>query len=295
MSDITYRVRHRTAYRYTGRVDLSHGLAHLKPLESDSQSVLSYNLILLPEPGFVSERTDYYGNNRHYFEIQQSHDSLESVSTFTVVKQHEKELSNPLSGEAWDGERALCPIEDSKGFPVAEMVEPSVACPENCEGLADFVAPSLVPGRDTLELAADLMSRIYTELAYVPGATTTTTPLEEVVRGKKGVCQDFSHLLIAALRQHQIPSRYVSGYLETVPPPGQEKLQGADATHAWVEVWSKKTGWIGFDPTNNLIPTGQHIKIAHGRDYFDVQPVAGLFIGSGSQSLEVEVDVERIS
>jgi transglutaminase-like putative cysteine protease len=145
-----------------------------------------------------------------------------------------------------------------------------------------------------MELVEELMSRVYTEFEYDPGATDTSTPIQEVLEKKRGVCQDFAHVMIVALRRIGIPVRYVSGYLETLPPPGQKKLQGADATHAWIEAYSKASGWVGFDPTNDRIPAHQHIKIAHGRDYFDVQPLRGMFIGNSSQKLVVEVDVERI-
>ena len=144
-----------------------------------------------------------------------------------------------------------------------------------------------------MEIVSELMTRLHQEFEYVPGATDISTPVHEVIEKRQGVCQDFAHLMIVALRRIGVPVRYVSGYLETVPPPGQVKLQGADATHAWVEAWSEKTGWLPFDPTNNMMPAHQHIKLAHGRDYFDVQPLKGLFIGSGSQKLVVEVDVER--
>jgi transglutaminase-like putative cysteine protease len=145
-----------------------------------------------------------------------------------------------------------------------------------------------------MDLANEVMGRIFTEFRYVPGATDTGTPLETVMKQKTGVCQDFAHVMIAALRSVGIPVRYVSGYLETLPPPGKPKLQGADASHAWVEVWTQATGWVGFDPTNTLIPAARHIKVAHGRDYFDVQPLKGIFLGTGTQSLLVQVDVERM-
>jgi transglutaminase-like putative cysteine protease len=156
------------------------------------------------------------------------------------------------------------------------------------------MAPSLQPGADIFAVARNLMERIYRDFDYTPGATQTTTPIGEVLETRKGVCQDFAHLMIAALRSAGLPARYVSGYLETVPPPGKKKLQGADASHAWVEVWTPAFGWIAFDPTNNKLAGDRHIKIAHGRDYFDVQPLRGMFVGSGTQTLQVGVDVERI-
>ena len=176
---------------------------------------------------------------------------------------------------------------------LGNYILPTQACPRIASA-GSFLAPSLVPWRDVMDLANEVMGRIFREFQYVPGATDTTTPLETVMKQKQGVCQDFAHIMIAALRTVGVPVRYVSGYLETLPPPGQTKLQGADATHAWVEVYTEASGWVGFDPTNNKIPGGQHIKICHGRDYFDVQPLKGIFLGTGTQELVVQVDVQRM-
>jgi len=294
MSEYRYRIRHLTAYRYTGRIDLCHSMAHLTPREDGGrQEVLASRVDIAPLPHFQVQRSDYFGNETRYFEIQGSHDSLEVVSTLTVVKRAEA-LPTAHSGLAWDDEsnRPVAGDCDGQGRFVGDFLLPSAACPF-VDSLDAFLAPSLQPGRDGLELAYELMGRIHSEFQYFPGATDTTTPLGELLERRQGVCQDFAHVMIAALRRIGMPVRYVSGYLETAPPPGQEKLQGADATHAWVEVYAPATGWIGFDPTNRMIPVHQHVKLAHGRDYFDVQPLKGLFMGSGSQELVVEVDVER--
>ncbi|MEM6279486.1 MAG: transglutaminase family protein [Verrucomicrobiota bacterium] len=293
MEDYRYRVRHLTTYDYSGRIDICHSIAHLKPRENEHQEVLSHRVDVTPEPFFRAEREDYWNNGTLYFEIQGSHDRLEVLSTLTVEKQV-GETMEPKSGVAWDDkkERLRSGDSDEAGLYFANFLLPTRICPF-VEAIDAFLEPSLTPGKDSMELASEIMTRIYKEFSYVPGATDTTTPLETVMETKKGVCQDFAHVFIAALRRVGIPARYVSGYLETEPPPGQEKLQGADATHAWIEAYSRKTGWLGFDPTNNRIPEHQHIKIAHGRDYFDVQPLKGLFVGSGGQVLSVEVDVER--
>ncbi|MDF1852059.1 MAG: transglutaminase family protein [Verrucomicrobiales bacterium] len=289
-----YRVRHRTAYDYTGRIDLCHSVAHLRPREEGDQEVLSHRVDVSPEPHFQVDREDYYDNGTLYFEIQGSHEHLEVVSSLTLVKTV-KEIVDPRSGVAWDdlAQRAKPSDAEESGLYLANFLLPSRACPRE-PAIDAFLQPSLAPGKDSMELVEELMSRVYTEFEYDPGATDTSTPIQEVLEKKRGVCQDFAHVMIVALRRIGIPVRYVSGYLETLPPPGQEKLQGADATHAWVEAYSKANGWVGFDPTNDRIPAHQHIKIAHGRDYFDVQPLRGMFIGNSSQKLVVEVDVERI-
>jgi transglutaminase-like putative cysteine protease len=293
MKEYRYRVRHLTTYQYGGRIDICHSIAHLSPREDDHQNVLSHRVDVTPTPFFRVDRQDYWHNGTLYFEIQGSHDRLEVLSTLTVEKQVGDPVL-PLSEEAWDDKKQkLRPGDhDEAGVYFANFLLPTRTCPF-VDGIDEFLKPSLSPGKDSMTLVSELMTRVYEEFAYVPGATDTTTPLVELMKLKKGVCQDFAHVMIAALRRVGIPARYVSGYLETLPPPGQEKLQGADATHAWIEAYSRKTGWLAFDPTNNRIPSHQHIKIAHGRDYFDVQPLKGLFVGSGGQVLTVEVDVER--
>lgn len=293
METYRYRVRHLTTYQYSGRIDLCHSITHLRPREDSGQEVLSHRVDVTPVPFFQVEREDYWNNGTLYFEIQGSHDRLEVLSTLTVEKEVGAPVP-PVSGVAWDNRKQrLRPGDhDEAGLYFANFLLPTRACPF-VDGIDLFLAPSLTPGKDSMELVSEIMTRVYKEFAYVPGATDTTTPLATVMKHEKGVCQDFAHVMIASLRRIGIPARYVSGYLETLPPPGQEKLQGADATHAWIEAYSKKTGWVGFDPTNDKIPVHQHIKIAHGRDYFDVQPLKGLFVGSGGQVLSVEVDVER--
>lgn len=294
MSELTYRIKHRTSYEYSGRIDLCHSLLHLRPCEEKGQNVVEHKIHISPSPGFQSVRKDYFGNTTQYFSIQQSHGRLEVTSFVTVTKQ-EVTPEIPDSGITLDNEAQLSEMANGfeSGIPLLNFLEPSCACP-NIEQLDTFLKPTIISKHEIIEIAHDLMSRIFTDFTYLPGATQVSTPLIDVLAKKHGVCQDFAHVMIAALRRIGIPARYVSGYLETVPPPGQEKLQGADATHAWVEAYTPKTGWVGFDPTNDQIPGHQHIKICHGRDYFDVQPLRGVFLGAGSQKLLVEVDVERV-
>ncbi|MDA0766337.1 MAG: transglutaminase family protein [Verrucomicrobia bacterium] len=294
MSTVRYHVRHRTAYVYSGRIDLCHSLAHLAPREEVGQEILAHHLDVSPAPHYQMARKDYFGNGTNYFAIQGSHAEFAVISTFTVEKSDLVPVL-PDSGLSWDRawNRRLMVEQDETGICFGNYLLPTASCP-SLEDIDAFLAPSLKPGREIMDLVNELMARIYTEFDYVPGATDNSTPLQVVLEQRKGVCQDFAHVMIAALRRINIPARYVSGYLETIPPPGVKKLQGADASHAWVEVHSPAGGWIGFDPTNNKIPGHQHIKIAHGRDYFDVRPLRGTFLGSGGQKLSVEVDVERV-
>ncbi len=292
MNQVRYRIRHRTAYTYSGRIDLYHSLAHLRPREDEGQETLAHRIEVIPEPKVRAERRDCFGNITNYFSIEQSHDFLEVIATTTVLRP-ERAANLPDSKVAWNDLVVAPSQKDASGVRLANYLLPTPAFP-SFASVSGFLAPSLVPGRDTMALVNEVMGRIFNEFDYVPGATETGTPLETVVQQRAGVCQDFSHVMIAALRTVGIPARYVSGYLETQPPPGKAKLQGADASHAWVEAWTPATGWVGFDPTNNLLPSSRHVKICHGRDYFDVQPLKGIFLGTGTQCLHVEVDVERM-
>lgn len=291
MKDLVYHVRHRTAYRYSGRIDLCHSITHLKPRRQPGLQVLAHHLEISPPPQFRTERFDSFGNPVLQFSIEASHGSLDVTSTLTV-RRSEKAPPRPFAGRAWDAANASDRATDDEGELLVDCLLPTTACPR-LDAVDAFLREDLHPGLDAMEVASALMGRVFHEFDYVPGATDTSTPLQVVMEMKKGVCQDFAHLMISALRGIGIPTRYVSGYLETMPPPGTEKLQGADATHAWIEVYSKATGWVGFDPTNNCLPGNQHLKICHGRDYFDVQPLKGIFLGSGTQALKVEVDVNR--
>ncbi len=160
--------------------------------------------------------------------------------------------------------------------------------------IVDYARQSFLPGRTMFEATYSLMQRIYHEFEFKPGFTTISTPLSAVMKAGKGVCQDFAHLAIACIRSLGLPARYISGYLETLPPPGKEKLSGADASHAWFSVFMPGQGWVDFDPTNNQLPGQQHITCCWGRDYADITPLKGVIINSGSHSLAVSVDVKRI-
>jgi transglutaminase-like putative cysteine protease len=159
---------------------------------------------------------------------------------------------------------------------------------------ADYAAPSFPPERPLLEAVADFTSRIFREFKFDRRATTTATPLDEVLKHRRGVCQDFAHLAIAGVRSLGLPARYVSGYIETQPPPGKVRLVGADASHAWFSVWCPGHGWIDADPTNDLLPKDRHILIAWGRDFSDVSPLRGVVLGGREHSLDVSVDVARL-
>lgn len=289
-----YHIRHQTTYRYEEPANLGHNLARLRPLDLPTQSCLEHKLSVSPTPDFRSTRIDGFGNHTEYFAIQRPH--LEMVITaesrVEVLPQTQLLLETCC---AWNEVPAL--LRASRDPEHADAREFTLASPyiPVSPALAAWAAPDFKPGRPIHEAILALNSRIFTEFAFKPGFTDVTTSVDQVFREKAGVCQDFAHLMIATLRTLGIPARYVSGYLETEPPPGKPKLVGADASHAWVSAFIPGRGWAEFDPTNNTTPTLRHIVTARGRDYGDVSPIRGVTTGGTSHQLKVAVDVTPIS
>lgn len=290
-----YRIVHRTAYHYSTTVSLCHNLAHLRPRNLATQTCLGHRLDIDPLPMDFAEHTDFFGNHVSYFSIQQPHSNL------TVTATSEIEL-NPGNGQLaleadspWDRVRQRLAQPDSDVLREnRQFVLDSPLVPTG-HALADYASPSFPHGRPLLAAVRDLMSRVHQEFTYDPAFSTVSTPLTEVLSGRRGVCQDFAHLAIACLRSLGLAARYVSGYLETQPPPGKTKLQGADESHAWFSVYLPDVGWHDFDPTNNKVPLDQHVTTAWGRDYADVTPLKGvLFGGDPGHRPQVSVDVERL-
>ena len=229
----------------------------------------------------------------NYFSIQQAHSSLEvtSVSEVEVVAPNPAVLADSLPWEI-----ALERLRERREASMARariFTLPSALAPLD-PAAVEFATTSFPPGRPILEGTAELMGRIFREFEYDPHFTTIATPVAEVMHHRRGVCQDFAHVAISGLRGLGLAARYVSGYLETLPPPGQVKLQGSDASHAWFSVLVPDLGWIDFDPTNDLVPGEQHIVTAVGRDFQDVTPMRGIFYGGGGHDLMVAVDVNRV-
>jgi len=301
-----YRVIHTTEFIYEARVGLCYNEARLLPRELPHQKVLSAALQIEPLPNDHCQRVDYFGNRTDYFSIRQPHDRLVVTATSEV------EVVAPLlfdDAESLAGERGLFDDVESLSWESvrerlrsdrsAEVIEasqfaldsPSVGVDEL---LAEYARPSFPPGRPFAGAVHDLMQRIYREFKYDPEFSTIATPLKEVLAHRSGVCQDFAHLAIGCLRSQGLAARYVSGYIETKPPPGKERLVGADASHAWFSVYQPGTGWLDFDPTNNQVPREQHITLAWGRDFADVTPLKGVAYGGGEHDLKVAVDVLAI-
>ena len=271
---MNYSINHTTTYTYQEPVSLCHNVLRLVPRNTGTQLCKAVKIKILPEPDSLREYEDFFGNKVIYFSIEKEHAQLK-----VNVR---SEIDKMSGGE--DVESA----EDSSQYIFATPMT------TGDEVIEAYARVSFLPGRPLLEAARDLMHRIYTDFSFTPGFTTISTPLSVVMRERKGVCQDFAHLAIACVRSVGLPARYVSGYIETISPPGVEKLVGVDASHAWFSIYIPERGWVDFDPTNDVLPGDQHITIGWGRDYADIAPMKGIIISSGSHELAVSVDVRRV-
>ncbi|WP_348797733.1 transglutaminase family protein [Flavobacterium adhaerens] len=283
-----YKLKHQTLYTYVNEVHNYQSILCLQPQNSTRQLCKNFKLEIEPKPSEIYSRKDYFGNLRHYFSIHQSHKSLRvTVSSEIEVLDNPPQLLNSITCEEakqrFITERAL-KIE------VLQYLLPSQFIVWDEEIIA-FAESCLLPDTPLFEAVLNLIKKIYTEFQFKSGATNINTPLKTVLKERKGVCQDFSHLAIACLRSVGIPAKYVSGYIETLPPKGKPKLEGSDASHAWISVYIPEMGWCEFDPTNNMIPQQRHIVTAYGRDFADVSPLRGIIFSSGDHKVKVEVDV----
>lgn len=285
-----YELSHRTTYDYRSPVTVSHHLMRLSPRRLNRQWRLEHHIATEPAPATLSERTDYFGNDVTFATIQGAHRRLQ-VTARSRVAVGPAFIPDPAETPAWEAVRGRC--RSDRSLSVLEAIEFAFASPlvPLEPAYAEYAAPSFRPGRSVLEAAMDLNERIHHEFQFDPTATTVSTPLEQVLRQRRGVCQDFAHLQIACLRSLGLPARYVSGYLETQPPAGQPRLVGADASHAWTSIFIPGIGWVDLDPTNCCLPSMRHITAAWGRDYSDVSPLRGVLLGSGEHTVSVSVDV----
>jgi transglutaminase-like putative cysteine protease len=284
-----YTVRHRTTYRYAQDVSYSHHLVHLAPRETATQRVTAFDLTVSPGSAQRTHRNDYFDNPTEWLALKEAHSMLEIIaqSRVTVIDrpEHDAEASEP-----WENVRARLETNDLSGYDVVQYVFDSTLTVFTVD-LGTYAAKSFTPGRPILAAAMELMSRIHEDFRYDSTVTDTTTSVDRIFEMRAGVCQDFAHVGIAAMRSLGLPARYVSGYLLTEPPPGKERLIGADASHAWFSIWAPPFGWVDLDPTNNVIPGEGHITISWGRDYADVAPINGVVTGGGDHLVEVGVDV----
>ena len=285
-----FDIRHTTRYRYSAAVSVCHNEAHLRPRQTSTQQCLANTLTIEPAPATIFERSDYFGNPVSYFAVQHPH-SILTVTAASSVALQPPPPADFLASCPWDELPARLRSDVTAAtIDAREFVLDSPLVPLS-EELAEFARPSFAPGRPLLEAVHDLSQRLHREFAYDPNFTTVATPLLDVLAQRRGVCQDFAHLAIGCVRSLGLPARYVSGYVESMPVPGQPRRLGADASHAWFAVFDPSVGWVEFDPTNDRVVGEQHATLALGRDYSDVTPLKGVAFGGGMHTLEVMVDV----
>ncbi len=286
-----YDIRHLTTYEYASPVAYSHCALRLLPIDGPGQRVIQAGLAITPTPVEMDERICFFGNRVTSITIDSAHRELkiEAASSVEVARA----ASPPANTTAaWESVReAAYSVRSLESDSPAHFLHPSRYAP-NFSPVADYARQSFAPDRAALEGAIEFMGRIRGDFQYAPKATAISTPLSEVFEKRLGVCQDFAHLMIAGLRGLGLPAAYISGYIRTIPPAGKPRLEGADASHAWVSLWcGQDIGWVGLDPTNATLIGDDHIVLARGRDYADISPVSGIVLGSGDQEVEVKVDV----
>ena len=290
MRHLLYEIVHTTTYDYVGNVAVSHHLLRLTPRQDGRQRCLSHELAVQPGPSANTEHSDYFGNKTRFIAVERPHQQL-VVSSSSRVAVSPASIPEPTETPSWESVRAQCRGDHSgQALEAHEFTYPSPLVSVGPE-FTQYASSSFTAGRPVLDAVVDLTRRIYADFKFDPGATTVTTPVSEFFARRRGVCQDFAQFEVACLRSLGLPARYVSGYLETDPPPGQTKLRGADASHAWVSFFCPGLGWIDADPTNQCLPSLRHITIGWGRDYGDVCPVRGVLVGGRGQKLSVSVDV----
>jgi transglutaminase-like putative cysteine protease len=283
-----YKLKHQTLYTYVNEVHNYQSILCLQPRNSANQTCKNFKLVIEPKPSKVNSRTDYFGNVQHYFSLHESHKSLKvTVSSDIEVLNNTDQKINPITCEE---ARQRFTSDNNLKIKVLQYQLPSPFITWD-EDIKDFASTCLLPDVSLFESVLALNKKIFTEFKFKSGSTNVNTPLKTILKERKGVCQDFSHLAIASLRSLGIPARYVSGYIETLPPIGKVKLEGSDASHAWISVYIPEMGWCEFDPTNNMIPQQRHIVTAYGRDFADISPMKGIIFSSGDHKVKVEVDV----
>ncbi len=287
-----YRVTHTTIYEYAEPFSSCHNQVRLIPRDLLRQECQNSEIIVDPTPDAIDRHVDWYGNIVESFSLNEPHESLR----ITAVSDVEVRAVDPVmfnASPAWERVRDQLAGESAPATFDALQYIFDTPYVRSAPALAEYAERSFTANRPMLEAAWDLTKRIHADFEFDPDATTMNTGVLEVLHRRRGVCQDFAHLQIGCLRSLGLPARYVSGYLRTAPPPGGERLIGADASHAWCALWCPALGWTDFDPTNNCVPSESHITLAWGADYGDVSPIKGVVLGGGEQKVKVGVDVEE--
>lgn len=290
---VQYTITHRTEYLYQEPIGLCQNIARLIPRTFNRQICLHSEMNISPKPDVFNRYDDFFGNHVAYYAIEQEHKKLvvEVISHVQISKKHFE--WNEVPAISWEEAKQYLSANTDECIDIRQFLLPTFMTKLSPE-VKEYAQVSFWPGRPLFEAANDLMQRIYRDFEFKSGLTTVSTPVKDVLLLRKGVCQDFAHLAITCLRAMGLPARYVSGYIETIKKPGKEKLVGADASHAWFSTFIPGLGWVDFDPTNNQIPTFQHITIGWGRDYADIAPLKGVIHSSRPHKLFVAVNVKRV-
>ncbi|KJD33039.1 transglutaminase [Tamlana nanhaiensis] len=294
----TYQLSHTTTYNYENGLTFCHNLATLKPKTILGQTLLEYHLEITPTPSEITDKLDFFGNNITRFSIQEHHKELKVIAKSKIIRDFSvlPDINTNLQAKQITLNESIAFFKQTKPELVAikQFILESILVAKITPEIKAYAQVSFKPNRSVFEASFELMQRIYTDFEFNTKATNVATPIHNVIQQKKGVCQDFAQIAIACVRSVGLPARYVSGYIETLPAPGKEKLIGSDASHAWFSVYIPHHGWIDFDPTNNHIPKNKHIVVAYGRDYYDVPPLKGVIYSTGRNKMNVAVDLRPV-
>lgn len=295
MKTVNYRIHHQTTYSYESSVGVCHNLVMLTPRQSMHVRNIKHRVIIKPHPIVLNRREDYYGNHVHAFSIEENHRQLVVTAAGHLQVSWEQNLQGAQSPTWEEIRQRIMDRSDPRWLEACQFQYASRRIKLSPD-FAAYARKSFTEGRPVLEAAIELTERIFADFKYDSQATHVNTPTDEAFKLRRGVCQDFAHIQIACLRSIGLPAQYVSGYLRTHPPEGQPKLIGADQSHAWVAAYcGPQFGWIDLDPTNHRLCDHDHIPIARGRDYDDVVPIRGVFLGGGKHQINVSVTVEEIN
>lgn len=294
-----YEIFHETTFNYASLVTFSHNIARLKPRDCYTQKLIEHKLKITPNAYETNEFVDYFGNTNNFMLIRESHNNL-NVTAISKVERFE----DKIKAYTQKAKNSLITIKEarqqlatfnSQDVEAKQFLFETDSIPKANDNIRKYILESFDEERTLFEATNEFMERIFTDFKFVSGFSDITTPIETIFEEKKGVCQDFAQFAISALRSMGIPTRYMSGYLQTHPQEGQEKLFGADASHAWFSIYIPSFGWIDFDPTNNKLPNEEYIILGYGRDYTDIAPLKGVVKSSGGSYLGVKVNVEKIT
>jgi transglutaminase-like putative cysteine protease len=291
-----YEIYHETNFDYAGLVTFSHNIARLKPKNCNTQRLLEYSLSIEPNPYETNEFIDYFENTNNFMLIREAHKNLKVIATSKVERleyeiKKESYLLNTIKLTVKDLKERLSTYHPEDVLAKYFLFE-TESIPMPSIEIKEYILKSFNEDRNIVEATNEFMARIFNDFKFVSGFSDITTPIEVIFKEKKGVCQDFAQFAISALRSIGIPARYVSGYIQTIPSEGKEKLFGADASHAWFSIYIPDFGWADFDPTNNKIPNEEYIILGYGRDYSDISPLKGVVQSSGNSLLSVKVNVK---